>query len=111
MTAGRRWLWLAVSVLGAGIVFATFSPEDWQVRFGFHWLIEHALVFFAVTVLTCLAYPRPMRVAAVLVPVAVGLEGCARPDAGPHSGRRHGPGGRRRRGPCGAAHGSRDAAK
>ena len=74
MTAGRRWLWLAVSVLGAGIAFATFGPEDWQVRFGFHWLIEHALVFFAVTVLTCLAYPRPMRVAAVLVPVAVGLE-------------------------------------
>lgn len=74
MSAQRRWLWLAVMVLGACIVFATLGPEDWQIRLGLHWLIEHFLVFFAVTLLACLAYPRPMCVALVLVPVAVGLE-------------------------------------
>lgn len=74
MSAGRRWLWLAVGLLGAAIVFATFGPEDWQIRLGLHWLIEHFLVFFALTVLACLAYPWPMRVAIVLVPVAVALE-------------------------------------
>jgi len=74
MSAGRRWLWLAVGGLGAAIVFATLGPEDWQVRLGLHWLIEHFLVFAALTVLACLAYPRPLAVAAVLVPVAVALE-------------------------------------
>ena len=74
MTAGRRWLWLAVGLLGAAIVFATLAPVDWQMRLGLHWLIEHFLVFAALTLLACLAYPRPLTVAAVLVPVAVALE-------------------------------------
>ena len=74
MSARRRAKWLAIGLLGAAIIFATLGPADWQVRLGLHWLIEHALVFFALTVLVCLAYRRPLSVAAVLVPVAVGLE-------------------------------------
>jgi peptidoglycan/LPS O-acetylase OafA/YrhL len=70
----RTWLgWLLV-VFGAAIVYAALGPEDWQVRLGLHWLVEHFLAFFTLTVLACLIWPRPMLVAAVLVPVAVGLE-------------------------------------
>lgn len=74
MFAGRRHLWLAAGLFGAAIVFAALGPEDWQIRLGLHWLIEHAVVFFALTLLVCFAYPRPMRVALVLVPASIGLE-------------------------------------
>jgi VanZ family protein len=39
-----------------------------------HWLIEHFLAYFAVTAIFCLAWPRPMAVAAALVPFAVLME-------------------------------------
>ena len=74
MRINRTWLsWLLAGLIAA-ILYATLGPEDWQVRLGLHWLVEHVLVFFTLTVLTCLIWPRPMMVAAVLVPVAVGLE-------------------------------------
>ena len=41
---------------------------------GFFWLIEHFVVFFALTMLACVATGRPMCVAAILVPLSVGLE-------------------------------------
>ncbi len=65
---------IALALFAAALAYAALAPATWQVRLGLHWLIEHFLGFFAVTVLACAAYPRPMRVAAVLVPVAVGLE-------------------------------------
>ena len=61
-------------MLAGAIVFATLGPESWQVRLGLHWLIEHFLAFFTLALLACLAFPRPMVVAAVLLPIAVGLE-------------------------------------
>ena len=74
MPTKRTWLLLLLAALGAGVVFATLGPEGWQVRLGLHWLIEHFLVFFTLTGLACLIWPRPMVVAAVLLPLAVGLE-------------------------------------
>jgi peptidoglycan/LPS O-acetylase OafA/YrhL len=74
MRAKRSWLLLLVAVCGAGLVFATLGPVGWQLRTGLHWLIEHFAVFFTVTVLACAVWPRPMRVAAVMLPLAVGLE-------------------------------------
>lgn len=75
MTGGsRRWLWVPFVLFGAWLVYAALGPEDWQIRLGLHWLIEHALAFFVLTVLACIAYPRPMIVAALLLPFAVGLE-------------------------------------
>ena len=44
------------------------------MRLGLHWLVEHFLAYFAVTLVFCLAWPRPMAVAAVLLPVAIVLE-------------------------------------
>jgi VanZ family protein len=70
----RKWLWLVLALLLAGIAYATLMPVGFQVRLGLHWLLEHFLAYFALTSLACLAWPRPMRVAAVLLPLAVALE-------------------------------------
>jgi len=69
-----RLLGLAGAVLVAAIAVATFIPADWQIRLGLHWLTEHFLAYFAVTLLFCFTWRRPMAVAAVLVPLAVILE-------------------------------------
>ena len=57
-----------------GIAYAALGPADWQIRTGLHWLVEHFLAFFAVTLIFCLAWPRPMLVAGALLPIAVLLE-------------------------------------
>ncbi|BAQ15500.1 hypothetical protein GL4_0029 [Methyloceanibacter caenitepidi] len=63
-----------LALFGAAIIYAALGPADWQVRLGLHWLVEHFLGFFVLTLLACIAYPRPLRLAVVLLPVAVGLE-------------------------------------
>jgi len=69
-----KWLAVCGAVLIAAIVVASLVPAGWQVRLGLHWLVEHFLAYFAVTAIFCLAWPRPMVVAAVLIPFAVLLE-------------------------------------
>ncbi|HKQ55540.1 MAG TPA: hypothetical protein VJT12_06565 [Methyloceanibacter sp.] len=61
-------------LLLAAVVAATFVPAAWQVRLGLHWLVEHFLAYFVLTLVFCLATRRPMAVAAVLLPLAVILE-------------------------------------
>lgn len=56
------------------IGIATLMPAGWQIRLGLHWLLEHFLAYFAVTTIFCLAWPRPMQVAAVLLPLAILME-------------------------------------
>jgi VanZ family protein len=58
----------------AAIVVATFVPAAWQVRLGLHWLLEHFLAYFTLTLVFSIATRRPMAVAAVLLPVAIVLE-------------------------------------
>jgi peptidoglycan/LPS O-acetylase OafA/YrhL len=70
----RTWLLLLLAALGAAIAFAALAPPGWQIRLGLHWLTEHFLAFFGLTILACLAWPRPMAVAAVLLPFALLLE-------------------------------------
>ena len=72
--SGKTWLWWLFASLIVVIVYGALGPEDWQLRLGIHWLVEHFLVFFVLTALACLIWPRPMVVAAVMLPVAVGLE-------------------------------------
>ena len=69
-----RWIALAGAALLVAIAVATLIPAGWQMRLGLHWLVEHFLAYFAVTSVFCLAWPRPMTVAAVLLPFAVLLE-------------------------------------
>ena len=71
---GSRWIGIAGAVLLVVIAVATLMPAGWQVRLGLHWLVEHFLAYVTVTALFCLAWPRPMTVAAVLLPFAVLLE-------------------------------------
>jgi len=73
-TLTSRLFGIAGAVLLAAIAAATFVPAEWQIRLGLHWLTEHFLAYFAVTLLFCLAWRRPMTVASVLVPLAVVLE-------------------------------------
>ncbi len=74
MARNRQWLLVLLAALGGVIVFTILAPKGWPVRLGLHWLIEHFLAFFTLTLLACLAFPRPMVVAVVLLPLAVGLE-------------------------------------
>jgi VanZ family protein len=69
-----RWIAFAGVVLLAAIVVATFVPAAWQVRLGLHWLLEHFLAYFTLTLVFSIATRRPLAVAAVLLPVAVILE-------------------------------------
>jgi VanZ family protein len=64
----------AGAVLLTAIVVATFVPAAWQVRLGLHWLVEHFLAYFTLTLVFTLAARRPMAVAAVLLPIAILLE-------------------------------------
>lgn len=64
----------AGAALLAAIVVATFVPAAWQVRLGLHWLLEHFLAYFTLTLVFSIATRRPMAVAAVLLPVAIVLE-------------------------------------
>ncbi|MGH6735191.1 MAG: hypothetical protein ACRECX_03820 [Methyloceanibacter sp.] len=74
VASARPWLWLAIAAVVSFIVVAALIPVDWQVRLGLHWLIEHFLGFFVLTTLVCFAWPRPMVVAAVLLPFALLVE-------------------------------------
>ena len=74
MPANSKWLRFLGVVLLVTIMIATLMPAGWQIRLGLHWLVEHFLAYFAVTTIFCLAWPRPMQVAAVLLPLAVLLE-------------------------------------
>jgi hypothetical protein len=58
----------------AAIAAATLMPAGWQIRTGLHWLIEHFLAYFTVTAIFCLAWHKPMAVAALLVPFAILME-------------------------------------
>ncbi len=69
-----RLFGLAGATMLVAIAAATFVPADWQIRPGLHWLTEHFLAYFAATALFCIAWRRPMTVAAVLVPLAIVLE-------------------------------------
>ena len=61
-------------LLLAGLAYASLFPVDWQVRIGLHWLVEHFLLYFAITGLVCLAWPRPAYVAVTLMTLAALLE-------------------------------------
>jgi VanZ family protein len=61
-------------VLLAVVVADSLVPVTLQVRLGLHWLIEHFLAYFALTLLFCLAWPRPFVVAVALMAIASAIE-------------------------------------
>jgi hypothetical protein len=70
----RRLITAASAVLAAAIAVDSLVPVAWQVRLGLHWIAEHFLAYFALTAVLCLVWPRPMLVAAALLPVVLLLE-------------------------------------
>jgi hypothetical protein len=55
-----RWLAIGGAILIAAIAADSLVPVAWQVRAR---LTEHFLAYFAVTVVFCLAFQRPLAVA------------------------------------------------
>jgi VanZ family protein len=69
-----RWLAVVSAMLIAAIAADSLVPVAWQVRTGLHWLIEHFLAYFAVTLVLCLALQRPVIVAGGLMAFAAIME-------------------------------------
>ena len=74
MRAYARWIAVVGAVLLVAIAVAAVIPVGWQMRLGLHWVVEHFLAFFTVTLAFCFAWRRPMAVAAAMLPVAILIE-------------------------------------
>jgi hypothetical protein len=57
------------------LVIGALGPANWTPRTALGWQIDHFLGYFAITLLVCLAWPRPFVVGGVLVAAAFLLEG------------------------------------
>ena len=57
------------------LVFVGLGPARWQPRSGLGWEIDHFAGYFVITLVCCLAWPRPLVVGGALVVFAVLLEG------------------------------------
>jgi VanZ family protein len=55
------------------VVIAALGPANLLPRTGL-WQLEHLVGYFAVTLIVCLAWPRPFMVGGTLMAVAVALE-------------------------------------
>jgi VanZ family protein len=70
--AGARVCSVAILVL---LVIGALGPASWTPRTALGWQIDHFIGYFAITLLVCLAWPRPLLVGGVLVAAAFLLEG------------------------------------
>jgi VanZ family protein len=69
-----RWLAIGGAILVAAIAVDSLVPVAWQIRTGLHWLIEHFLAYFAVTMVFCVALQRPIIVAGAIMVLASLIE-------------------------------------
>jgi VanZ family protein len=56
------------------VVITALGPANWQPRASLGWEIDHVLGYFAITLLVCLAWPRPVVVGGGLMVFAMLLE-------------------------------------
>jgi len=56
------------------LVFAQLCPAKWKPRTGLGWSIDHFLAYFAVTLIACAGWPRPLIVGATLMAASALLE-------------------------------------
>src|SRR6516225_9654685 len=56
------------------LVFVALGPAKWAPRSGFGWEIDHFVGYFVITLMFCLAWPRPLIVGGALVVFAASLE-------------------------------------
>ena len=70
--AGAKVLSVAIMVL---LVIGALGPANWTPRTALGWQIDHFLGYFAITLLVCFAWPRPLVVGGLLMAAAFLLEG------------------------------------
>jgi VanZ family protein len=63
---------VAIMVL---LAIGALGPANWTPRTALGWQLDHFLGYFAITLLVCLAWPRPFVVGGVLTAAAFLLEG------------------------------------
>jgi VanZ family protein len=49
------------------LAMISLGPADWQPRTGLGWEIDHFLGYFVITLMFCLAWPRPFVVGGALM--------------------------------------------
>jgi VanZ family protein len=54
--------------------FIALGPAEWTPRSGLGWEIDHFVGYFAITLMFCLAWPRPLVVGGALMAFAALLE-------------------------------------
>ena len=73
LSNSKGWIFFGAIALAA-VGMATLMPSEWVPRMGLHWAVEHFISYFALTVIICIALPRPVPVAALLMMLAGVLE-------------------------------------
>ena len=56
------------------LLFVGLGPARWQPRSGLGWEVDHFVGYFVLTLMFCLAWPRPLVVAGALIVFAAVLE-------------------------------------
>jgi hypothetical protein len=56
------------------LVLVGLGPANWQPRSGLGWEVDHFVGYFVLTLMFCLAWPRPLMVAGALIVFATVLE-------------------------------------
>jgi VanZ family protein len=70
--AGAKICSVVIVVL---LVIGALGPASWTPRTALGWQVDHFVGYFAITLLVCLGWPRPILVGGVLVAAAFLLEG------------------------------------
>jgi VanZ family protein len=70
-----KWIRVCGAVVIVLLVVASLSSAAAQPRTVLGWELEHALGYFVSTLLVCLAWPRPLKVAGAMVVLHMVLEG------------------------------------
>src|SRR5215471_10014896 len=70
--AGAKVLSVAIMVL---LIIGALGPANWTPRTALGWQIDHFVGYFAITLIVCFAWPRPLLVGGVLMAAALLLEG------------------------------------
>jgi VanZ family protein len=74
-TTVRRALQACCVVGLVALAFIGLGPARWQPRSGIGWEIDHFVGYCVITLVCCIAWPRPLLVGGALMLFAVLLEG------------------------------------
>ena len=70
-----KLVWIIGALALAAITVTTLAPAQYvMLRTGVHWLVDHFVGYFCLTVLVCSVYRRPVLVAIALMGLAGLLE-------------------------------------